>query len=87
KSKPRQDWQLSQWAEGMRWYLSWIEICRKDGGDGRSIPERLKAAVHSTGTRRGLSIESRKTYSGWVARFGVWAGTERRVMDQGLARE
>ena len=23
KSKPRQDWQLSQWAEGMRWYLKW----------------------------------------------------------------
>ncbi|MBN8460591.1 MAG: tyrosine-type recombinase/integrase [Verrucomicrobia bacterium] len=30
KSKPRQDWQLTQWAEGMRWYLKWFEICRKD---------------------------------------------------------
>ena len=87
KAKPRQDWQLSQWAEGMRWYLKWFEICCKDGGDGRSIPERLRAAVHSAGARRGLSLETRKTYAGWVARFGAWAGTERRVMDQGLARE
>jgi integron integrase len=87
KSKPRQDWQLSQWAEGMRWYLKWFEICCKVGGDGRSIPERLKAAVHSVGARRGLSLETRKTYASWVARFGEWAGTERRVMDQGVARE
>ena len=28
KSKPRQDWQLSQWAEGMRWYLKWFDIFR-----------------------------------------------------------
>ena len=87
KSKPRQDWQLSQWAEGMRWYLKWFEICCKVGGDGRSIPERLKAAVHSVGARRGLGLETRKTYASWVARFGEWAGTERRVMDQGVARE
>ena len=26
KSKPRQDWQLSQWEEGMRWYMRWFEI-------------------------------------------------------------
>jgi integron integrase len=87
QSKPRQDWQLSQWAEGMRWYLKWFGICCTQGGDGRSIPERLKIAVHSAGARRGLSIETRKTYSGWVARFGAWAETERRVMDQGVARE
>ena len=87
KSKPRQDWQLSQWAEGMRWYLKWFDICCEGGGDGRSVPERLKAAVYSVGARRGLSVETRKTYAGWVARFGKWAGTERRAMDQGLARE
>lgn len=86
-AKPRQDWQLSQWAEGMRWYLRWFEICQKGGGNGRSIPERLKAAVHSTGARRGLSVETRKTYAGWMARFGAWAGTERRVMDPGICRE
>jgi len=32
KAKPRQDWQLSQWAEGTRWYLKWFEICCKAGG-------------------------------------------------------
>lgn len=86
-AKPRQDWQLGQWAEGMRWYLRWFEICQKSGGDGKSVPERLKAAVHSAGSRRGLSPETRKTYAGWLARFGAWAGTEQRVMDQSLCRD
>lgn len=86
KSKERQDWQLRQWEEGMRWYLRWYEICLQEGGDGRSVPERLKAAVHSAGARRGLSPETRKTYSGWVARFGVFAGTAERVLDQAVCR-
>jgi integron integrase len=67
--------------------LRWFEICQREGGDGRSIPERLKVAVHSAGARRGLQPETRKTYANWVARFGCWAGTERRVMDPGVCRE
>ncbi len=87
KSKAREDWQLNQWAEGIRWYLRWLEICKRKGGDGKSIPERLKAAVHSAGARRGLQSETRKVYANWLARFGAWAGTEQRVMDQGVCRE
>lgn len=86
KSKERQDWQLAQWEAGMRWYLRWHEICLREGGDGRSLPERLKAAVHSAGARRGLSPETRKTYSGWVARFGAWAQTAERVRDPAVCK-
>ncbi|MGD9420814.1 MAG: integron integrase [Verrucomicrobiota bacterium JB025] len=86
-AKQREDWQLTQWAEGMRWYLQWFEICRENGGDGKSVPERLRAAVYSAGARRGLSNETRKSYAGWLVRFGEWAGSARRVLDQEAARE
>jgi len=38
--KPREEWQLTQWAEAVRWYLRWLELCVERGGDGRSILER-----------------------------------------------
>ena len=28
--KERVSWQLDQWAEGIRWYLNWIELCKKE---------------------------------------------------------
>lgn len=87
KAKPREPWQLTQWEQGMRWYLRWYGFCAEKGGDGRTLPERLKAAVYSACARRGLSPETRKTYSGWVARFGNWAGTEERVRDQAACKE
>ena len=87
KAKERPEWQLRQWEEAIRWYLSWLEICLRQGGDERSVPERLKNAVHHAGARRGLALKTRQTYAGWMARFGGYAGTERRVLDEAVARE
>jgi len=47
----------------------------------------LKVAVHSVGARRGLSIETRKTYARWAAKFGSWAETKEKVLDEGLCRQ
>jgi len=52
--KSREPWQLEKWAEGMRGYLRWLDGCKRVGGDGRSIPERLETIMHSAGTRRRL---------------------------------
>jgi hypothetical protein len=84
KAKDRPEWQLRQWEEAIRWYLSWLEICLRQGGDGRSVPERLKDAVHHAGARRGLALKTRQTYAGWMARFGAFAGTEQRVLDEAV---
>ncbi len=78
KTGARKKWQLRQWAEAMRWYLNWIEICRHHGRETRSLPERLKVAAHAYGARRGLAISTRKRYGGWLAQYGVWVCKARR---------
>ena len=87
KSKEREEWQLLQWAAAMRWFLAWLKVCQEQGGDGLGIPERLKRAVHTMGARRGLAVRTRETYAGWLVRFGVYAGSESRVMDETVARD
>lgn len=85
--KERPQWQLRQWEEAIRWFLEWLRICERSGGDARSIPERLGDAVHHAGARRGLALKTRQTYAGWLARFGAYAGNEQRVMSEAVARE
>ena len=87
KVKERAAWQLEGWTEGIRWYLNWLELCERAGGDGRSLPERMRDAVDLAGARRGLALRTRRTYAGWVARFGVWAGSVERAMDTTVARD
>lgn len=84
-AKPRKDWQMQQWAEGMRWLLDWLEVAEREGRDVRSLGERVKTAVMNTGARRGLAGETRRCYAGWAARFAEWAGEARRVMDPAAA--
>ena len=86
-AKDRQDWQLDQWAEAMRWFLGWLEMARREGGEVRSLAERVRIAVDGAGARRGLALRTRRTYGGWVARFAGWAGTAKAVMDEGKARD
>jgi hypothetical protein len=86
-SKERPEWQLRQWEEAIRWFLGWLEICQREGGNGRSVPERLKIAVNHVGARRGLALKTRQTYCGWLAKFGRFARCERRVMDEAVGRE
>lgn len=51
-SKPRKDWQKKQWAEAMRWYLHWLEICEKGGKPTISLAERVRDAVELVDERR-----------------------------------
>lgn len=87
KSKERPQWQLEQWQQAIRWFLAWLEVCNQKGVDARSLPERLKDAVHHAGARRGLAYQTRKTYAGWLARYGVYAQTQERVMDESVGRD
>ncbi len=36
----REDWQLKQWSEAIRWYLAWLEACQLAGKDHRSTSGR-----------------------------------------------
>lgn len=85
--KERKQWQLDQWAEAIRWYLQWLDVCDRDGKCVSSLPERVRDAVENAGARRGLAWRTRQTYSGWAARFAQWAKTRERVMDTMVAKE
>jgi len=65
----RAAWQLKQWSEAIRWYLNWLGACDLAGKDHRSLIERSRAAVASTGARRGLAPKTILCYSGWVGRY------------------
>ena len=85
--KQRPQWQLDQWAEAMRWFLGWLESCQKEGGSGLSLPERLHKATYSVGARRGLALKTRQTYARWIVKFGKWAGSSKKVMNEAACRE
>ena len=66
-------------------FLNWLKACAEEGGDHRSLPERLRAAVNSAGSRRGLAFETKKCYRRWAARYANFAGDERAVMREETA--
>lgn len=76
----REDWQLEQWGSAIRWYLNWLAACAEVGADHRSLPERVRAAVYSAGSRRGLARRTKQCYGAWVARYAAFAGDEFQVM-------
>jgi len=78
--KTRHQWQIEQWTEAMRWFLNWIELCKKIGGKYESLGERLRNAIFNAGARRGLSRNTLKTYAGWVVRYGTKINDERAIM-------
>jgi len=80
--KARKEWQIEQWAAAIRWHLNWLELCRRENRDVRGVPERIRNAVIEVGARRGLAYRTRLSYASWAARFGEWAGTARRAMEQ-----
>ncbi|MFT5107031.1 MAG: hypothetical protein ACI9UA_002659 [Pseudoalteromonas tetraodonis] len=81
KAQARLEWQIRQWAEALAWYLRWIEICSAQGGDPRTVPERMKAAVLSAGARRGHLNNTSISYASYVSRFGAWAGDAKAAQD------
>ena len=54
QSKPRQDWQLQQWSEAIRWYLEWLTICLDQGREVKTLRERVKFAMMKKGS--GLRV-------------------------------
>lgn len=86
-SKSRKDWQKQQWAEAIRWYLQWLDVCNQQGKSAISLAERVRNAVDDTGSRRGLAMRTKETYGSWAARFAQWAGSRERVMNQVCAKE
>lgn len=78
--RPRERWQLEQWAQAMKWYLKWLEACVEAGGDHRSLPERLRMAVNSACSRRGLALRTKQCYGAWAARYAAFAGEDGEVM-------
>jgi integron integrase len=78
--REREQWQLQQWASAIQWYLNWLAACAEAGADHRSLAERLRAAVYSAGSRRGLARRTKLCYGAWAARYGVFAKEERKVM-------
>jgi len=86
-SKEREQWQLDQWAQAIRWFLHWLRFCEDSGGDARTLEERVRGAVNQAGGRRGLALETRRTYSRTAGRFAKWAGSADAVLDEGKARE
>ena len=43
--KLRKEWQLERWSEAVRWYLRWLECCRNEGMEVRSVGERMGNAA------------------------------------------
>jgi integron integrase len=80
EGREREKWQLEQWGDAIQWYLKWLEACAEAGADHRSLAERLRAAVHSSGARRGLAKRTKQCYGAWAARYAVFAGDEREAM-------
>ena len=87
KKKPREAWQLQQWAEAMRWFLGWLEICARESKSPSSLAERVRGAVMTVGARRGLAMRTRKTYAGWAVRYARYSGTRERVLDPRCGRD
>lgn len=81
KDRPREEWQLEQWGEAIIWYLKWLDACAEAGADHRGLSERLRAAVYSACSRRGLALRTKQCYGAWAARYAVFAGDERGVME------
>lgn len=82
QAKAREEWQLQQWAEAMRWYLSWLDLARKRGADHRSLAERVRDAVECAGARRGLALATRRAYGSWAARFAATVKTPHEAMEE-----
>jgi integron integrase len=76
----RERWQLEQWGDALKWYLKWLAACAEDGGDHRSLDERVRTAVNSGCSRRGLMLRTKQCYGAWAARYARFAGDEKKVM-------
>lgn len=84
--KRRDSWQLEQWGDAVAWWLKWLELADDKGMEVRCVAERMVHAVMQVGARRGLALSTRKTYAGWVARYGRAINDAKGVLDTANAR-
>jgi len=80
EDRPRESWQLEQWEDAIKWYLDWLTACVVAGADHRSLPERIRGAVYSACSRRGLAKRTKQCYGALAARYAVFAGDERAAL-------
>jgi len=85
QGRVRKDWQLDQWSAAVSWYLNWLKACQEAGADHRSLPERLRVAVYTAGSRRGLAKRTKECYGAWAARYGKFAKTAEEAMSVATA--
>jgi len=85
EDREREKWQLEQWGDAIQWYLKWLSACAESGADHRSLPERLRTAVYSSGARRGLAKRTKDCYGAWAARYAKFAGSQYEVMQVSTA--
>lgn len=85
EGREREQWQLDQWGDAIKWYLQWLAACVDAGADHRSLSERVRGAVCSACARRGLAQRTMYSYGAWAARFARFAQDERLVMEVGMA--
>jgi len=85
KDRQRETWQLEQWQDAIKWYLDWLDACAEEGGDHRSLRERVRAAVISACSRRGHAPRTKDTYGRWAARYAGFVGDEREIMREETA--
>jgi integron integrase len=86
-AKPREAWQVESWAEGIRWFLKWLDEAPPGEPRAASAADRIREAIERVGCRRGLARRTRSTYASWGARYGQWAGSAAKASDPEAARE
>jgi integron integrase len=86
-TKPREAWQMESWADGIRWFLKWLDDAPRGEPRGASVADRIRVAIERVGCRRGLARRTRLTYASWGARYGQWAGSVARARDPEAAKE
>jgi integron integrase len=82
----REEWQISQWTEAIRWYLNWLRIATEESKPVTGLKERVTLAVFRKGSLRGLQKTTRECYSSWAGRYAEWVGDERAVLNEENAR-
>jgi len=85
EGRPREEWQLEQWEAALHWYFNWLDSCAEAKADHRSLPERVRVAVHSAVARRGLASSTKRCYGAWAARYAAFGGEERALMEEETA--
>ena len=60
RAKPREKWQVDQWAAAMRWYVRWLEHRAAKGGEGRrgAQPAGTVAGCGGSGGRETGEVDA-----------------------------